>query len=78
MDPVAQATRLNNGTVVEGHDDWCCVQDMEAAGIVSGEPLEPGAVLHLSEAGTALVAELRKHKADGGTFANFKPAIDCH
>lgn len=69
------ATRLADGTAVENHDDWCCLQDMCAAGLFTASPedVEPGAVLHLSKEGAALAASLREHKAAGGTFSTFRP-----
>jgi hypothetical protein len=69
------ATRLADGTVVEQHDDWCCIQDMADAGLftVQASQINPGAVLHLSERGQQIAEALRAHKARGGAFANFTP-----
>ena len=69
------STILKDGSVVNGHDDWHCVQDLAAAGYftVGPERVEPKETLHLSELGKATVAALRQHKADGGNFAGFSP-----
>lgn len=70
------ATRLNDGTIApDAHDDWMCVVDMASAGLftVSSEDVQPGAILSLSDKGFSLCSSLRKHKAQGGQFANFKP-----
>lgn len=73
------ATVLNDGSMVEGHDDWHCIQDMINAGLFSldGKAMEvgdcePGVVLHLSDLGRDYVNQLREHKARGGSFGTFK------
>lgn len=68
-------TRLNNGTKVEDHDDWACIQDMAQAGLftVSVDAVEPKQVLHFSPIGSTIAVQLRNHKAAGGMFATFKP-----
>lgn len=74
MDP-QYSTMLNNGQQVEGHDDWCCVQDFAASGLLTTSEFEPKDVLHLSEQGQAVCAALRVHKQKGGNFAEFKYAV---
>lgn len=67
-------SRLNDGTSLEGHDDWDCVQDMAVEGLftVGVEGVEPGATLQFSEKGLNLAQALRKHKIGGGVFGNFQ------
>jgi len=67
-------SRLLDGSIVAGHDDWCCVQDFANAGLLNRTPeqLEPGVVFKLSTKGNELVERLRVHKKNGGTFSNFK------
>jgi hypothetical protein len=67
-------TILNDGSLVEGHDDWHCIQDLAAAGYFDCGPedVQPGAIIHLSESGRAVVRALRAHKAAGGTFKSFR------
>ncbi len=68
-------SRLNDGTFVIGHDDWCCLQDFAEAKMLTCTPFfEPGDKLHLSPLGESLVAEVESHKARGGSFSNFKLA----
>lgn len=76
MDP-SQGTRLKDGTVLAGHDDWMCVQDMAEAGLftVNADGVEPGQTLHLSPLGQDICAQLRAHKAQGGQFAGFSPSV---
>lgn len=81
-------SRLNDGSFVENHDDWHCIQDMVAAGLMGVkkrglimplvEEMEPGVVLHLTPLGHAIVASLRRHKAEGGNFAEFRFAPEAH
>jgi hypothetical protein len=79
-------SRLADGSLVSGHDDWHCIQDMAEAGyfvikdalggppvVATAEVIEPGAVLLLSARGREVVNALRGHKASGGTFASFVP-----
>ncbi len=70
---VSDGSILRDGTKVPGHDDWMCLQDMAAAGFftVGPDDIEPRAVLHLSELGAAVIAQLRAHKAADGTFKDF-------
>lgn len=77
-------TRLADGSEVDGHDDWCCLQDMAKAGLFAaldegGAPrpcddvdVQPGAVLRLSPLGLEVAAALRAHKIAGGGFAAFR------
>ncbi len=73
-------TRLSDGTYLPWHDDWCCVQDMQEAGLFVGHPKpaawDVGVSLKLTEKGHTVAAALRKHKAEGGTFSNFKMTVE--
>lgn len=80
MEP-KHTSRLRNGAVSENHDDWCCIQDLAAAGVFSDgtspvgqDAVEPGVVLHLSDLGRKLATELREFKAAGGRFGDFVPS----
>jgi hypothetical protein len=68
------ATRLNDGSIIDTHDDWCCIQDMAEAGLLSvpQDHIEPGVVIHFSELGREVANKLREHKAAGGQFAAFR------
>lgn len=66
------ATRLKDGTQVDGHDDWACLQDFVGEGLFEyGSEVEPKKTLRLSERGLALTAALRAHKANGGSYSDF-------
>lgn len=80
MDHDKHGTRLSDGQVIAGHDDWHCIQDMAEAGffmasgeLITAEQCEPGVILHLSPLGREFSEELRAHKAGGGSFSDFKP-----
>lgn len=68
------ATRLNDGTQVEDHDDWMCLQDFLAAGLVRcrGNEIQPRRKIRLTPLGLEVAARLRAHKAGGGNFAAFR------
>jgi hypothetical protein len=73
------STVLADKSMVEGHDDWSCIQDMAQAGfftvgeqIVGADQVEPGVILHLSPLGRSMAERLRAYKAAGGTFGNFR------
>lgn len=70
-------SRLKLGAETVNHDDWCCLQDMVAAGLFEGD-VEPGVHLKLTPVGVAVCAALRRHKQDGGTFSNFDPSSVAH
>lgn len=55
------------------HDDWDCLEDLEAAGLLEILSLINGFV-RITPEGRRVVNELRQHKHDGGNFANFTPS----
>lgn len=56
------------------HDDWDCLDDMEAAGLVEMYSTVNGYV-QITNLGRHLAHQLREHKANGGTFASFEPNL---
>lgn len=72
-------TRLKNGEM-EQHDDWSCVEDMVAGGLIvmywkpiSDEPFGCNVARVLfTDKGLTVVQSLRRHKMAGGTFSNFE------
>lgn len=63
------------GHAILGHDDWDCLDDLEAAGLLEVLSLAQCKV-RMTDQGTLLASELRKHKASGGMFANFRVASE--
>ena len=77
-------TRLKDGVEQANHDDWSCLEDMIAAGLVNGWFRQMNeetfgnsqAYVELTELGRALSQQLRAHKASGETYATFVPQLD--
>jgi len=55
------------------HDDWDCVEDFEAAGVLENQGSGMNPVFVLTPLGQTLTSQLRIHKQDGGHFATFDP-----
>ena len=57
-------TRLVDGTVLAEHDDWDCIDDLVAASLIErhGSAMYP--VFRLTDSGHAMVARLRKERAE--------------
>lgn len=66
-------TLLSDGSRIGGHDDWHCVQDLAASGLIEQRPeeIEPGAILQLSTRGRVVANALRAYKASGGKYEQF-------
>jgi hypothetical protein len=66
-------SRLKDGQLVRGHDDWNCVDDFAAVGFFDCGPVALGAgkTLRFSALGKAVAARLRQHKQEGGQFEHF-------
>ncbi len=67
-------TTLREGVEISPHDDWDCVEDMEDAGLVDikGTGLNP--VVHITDKGLRLAAEVTAFKTRGGCFGEFVPS----
>lgn len=66
-------TRLSDGSNhPEPHDDWSCLDDAEAAGIINNIGSGLNRIYRLTTFGMTVCNELRNHKASGGKFSNFK------
>lgn len=61
------------GVQLRDHDDWDCLDDLEAAGYVEVLSLVNGFV-RLTKSGLEAAAQLSAHKAQGGQFAGFRVA----
>ena len=57
------------------HDDWDCLDDLEAAGYVEVLSLVNG-IVRVTVAGVAMASMVLAHKAAGGVFATFIPPGD--
>ena len=66
-------TRLRDGVLLHDHDDWSCVDDMEAAGLLKWEGTGIHPIFVLTEKGKTVAGRLRAHKSGGGNFGSFDP-----
>jgi hypothetical protein len=62
--PTACPTRLKDGSDLSNHDDWDCVDDMEAEGLLEtlGTGLQP--IIKLTDYGWLVASALRRHRAE--------------
>ena len=67
-------TRLRDKQLPQ-HDDWDCLDDLEAAGLVEIISLVNG-FIRLTKAGSDMAYALREHKRRGGGFASFEPPTE--
>lgn len=58
------------GLLLLDHDDWDCLDDLQAAGLLQVQSLANPCV-SLTPAGVRVSAALRAHKLTGGQFATF-------
>lgn len=65
-------TRLNDDTTLHPHDDWSCLDDCEALGLLENIGTGINRVYKLTDRGSRCAAALRKHKANGGVFHTFR------
>jgi len=74
-------TRLRDDKVLEKHDDWSCLEDMVAAGLVVAKMRKVNmdtsgdmeCRVRFTDSGITLAGLLRRHKLEGGSYGNFQP-----
>lgn len=73
-------TQLKNGAEKECHDDWSCLEDMVAAGLMTAQSRQvksnevfgnSEAKVLLTELGMKVAAKLRAHRANRGSYNSF-------
>ena len=65
-------TRLNDDQTITGHDDWSCLDDCEAAGLIENIGSGIHRMYKMRPLGTVVAAQIRLHKTQGGSFKTFK------
>lgn len=65
-------TRLRDGTEVSGHDDWDCLEDLEAAGLLHIHSLVNG-VVQITRKGQQVAAQARAWRSQGHGMVSFVP-----
>lgn len=68
--PAQYPTRLNDGTEVANHDDFDCMDDMVAEGLI--ELVRGHFEVRLTDLGWQVVSALRQHRAEGLLDKNFR------
>jgi hypothetical protein len=82
VDGAVHPTRLREG-VVETHDDWSCLEDMVAAGLVVAEFRQQNnyffgsseARVRFTSLGQDIALQLRAHKQNAGDWSDFVPVV---
>jgi len=65
-------TCLKGGVDLEDHDDWDCIADLIAAGLIVDHITDVDLTYRLTEKGWQIASQLRQHKANGGWCSNFE------
>ncbi len=65
-------TRLKGGIELPNHDDWDCIEDLEAAGLMKWQGTGINPIFELTERGWKVFKALTDFKNKGGTFATFE------
>jgi hypothetical protein len=66
-------TVLQDGTIVYGHDDWSCLSDAEAAGLLVNTGTSVERVYKLTERGQEVMIQLLQSSVRDHKFRNFTP-----
>jgi hypothetical protein len=68
------STRIRNGQVITGHDDWCVLQDLQCEGLfnnVHDDALSCGDFRELSDKGKRFALAIRGHYKKNHSFRAF-------
>lgn len=78
LDGARYGIRLKDGVTLPGpdYDEWDCLDDMEEAGLIVDVGTGINPAYRMTEKGCEIAAQLRKHKAMGGQYAEFTPKTD--
>jgi len=69
-------TRLKDGKTIEQHDDWDCIADLIAVGLLGSVGSAANPRFKMMPCGFVVAALLRRWKASGGKFHDFAPTKD--
>lgn len=67
--------RLGRCDHLENHDDWDCVDDLEAVGLLEWKGTGINPMFKLTPLGAEIAGQLRRHKAMGKNFCEFTPRM---
>lgn len=68
-------TILRDGSKVDDHDDWSCVEDMEREGLLKQIGWSRNPRVRLTEKGWECVSQIRQWRASERTLDSFEPKI---
>jgi len=74
-DASSYPTRLKGGKTQKNHDDWDCLEDLEAAGLINNIGTGVNPVYRMTDVGREVAGRLRGHKGKGGTWENFESTL---
>lgn len=61
---------LRDGSVIQDHDDWDCLEDLEQNGfLIIGSQIS--GIVTLTDLGITTAHRIRRHKIEGGSFGTF-------
>lgn len=63
-------TKLNNGTRLDDHDDWNCLDDLKSVGLINMINFNQG-IVELTPYGIEISLRLIDHKNNGNVFNTF-------
>lgn len=69
------SSKLKDGSQVEGHDDWHCVEDLEREGLLRWEGTGMHPIFVLTDKGWKVAGQLRRHLAEGKGASKFSPEV---
>lgn len=73
-------TRLSDGSNLSCHDDWDCLDDLEAAGLIEQKGTGLHRVIAVTDLGWRVARQLREYRAtcrtSGSAWATFTPTLD--
>lgn len=72
LDGNAYPTRLKDGSLLSNHDDWDCVDDLAAHGLLENVGTGANPVFKLTDEGRRVAAAYRAHMAADGRSGNFE------
>lgn len=73
-EPWKYGSVIRGGVRIPEHDDWDVLDDLVNAGLLEWNGTGENPVFKMTESGWALVQAIRKHKAAGGQFSDFREA----
>lgn len=72
------STRLSDGELVSGHDDWDCLYDMEEVGLVETRGTGVNPIVALTDGGWSVASRLRQHQGTGKGLSDFRFPVYSH